>query len=280
MAERGWPRAAQLPPRSLGALNGEPVTLIVTQISRFGIIHASDSNLTAVTGHPAGEAPKTFAVPHLNAALTVAGSYAVGTRQMDDWMRGFIANEGARGNRSLSAFAGLLRDAVQGQMTTEQRQGGCIMHIAGYAAKDGSFAPEFYHLRNSHGMDPNTGEYTFGDQFVLDEDFATTYLKRADFGPRFEAGIPMLYASGFPAGRVGFFALHNALSQFFSGIWSQLRWQFRPPRTLEEAADFVRLYLQIIATLFRSSDYGAPLIGGTVQLYGIPAPPAPAKWFS
>jgi hypothetical protein len=51
------------------------VTLIATVISKYGIIQASDSNLTDTEGRAAGAGQKLFDLPFAPAALTIAGSY-------------------------------------------------------------------------------------------------------------------------------------------------------------------------------------------------------------
>ena len=66
------------------------MTLIITQISKHGIIHSSDSNLTDENNKTAGVGKKCFAIPNLNAGLTVAGVFSVGSVRMDDWMNNFI----------------------------------------------------------------------------------------------------------------------------------------------------------------------------------------------
>jgi 20S proteasome alpha/beta subunit len=64
------------------------MSLIFTHISRHGIVHASDSNLSYSNDQSAGEAKKIFEINYLNAGLTVAGSYEVDNECMDVWMYG------------------------------------------------------------------------------------------------------------------------------------------------------------------------------------------------
>jgi hypothetical protein len=62
------------------------MTLILTHISRDGIIHASDFNLTANDGTEAGQAQKTFPIGFLKSGLTLASSYSAGGVHRDKWM--------------------------------------------------------------------------------------------------------------------------------------------------------------------------------------------------
>jgi hypothetical protein len=81
------------------------MTLILTHLGRFGIIHASDSNLTSALNTSAGQGKKTFALDYLNAGLTVAGAYSIAGIAMDVWMQNFIRGQEANGTRPLSQFA-------------------------------------------------------------------------------------------------------------------------------------------------------------------------------
>lgn len=95
------------------------MTLIVTYISKYGIVHASDSNLTSSSGDPAGEGRKTFPIPALNAGLTLAGAYSVAGTKMDAWMEGFIEAHTAV---SLDIFADKLKDALENQMSPSEKE--------------------------------------------------------------------------------------------------------------------------------------------------------------
>src|SRR4051794_12613736 len=135
------------------------MTLILTHLSRFGIIHASDSNLTDNLGAPAGSAQKTFSVGHLGAGLTVAGSYSIGGVPMNTWMDSFIQVHSVSGMSSLRQFANELRTRKESEMTSTEKSGGSMIHIAGYVEESGRHHPEFYFVRNVHGIDQTTGEY-------------------------------------------------------------------------------------------------------------------------
>jgi hypothetical protein len=62
------------------------MTLMLTHINKDGIIHASDSNLTANDGTEAGQAQKTFPIGFLKSGFALAGSYSVGGVHRDKWM--------------------------------------------------------------------------------------------------------------------------------------------------------------------------------------------------
>jgi len=62
------------------------------------------------------------------------------------------------------------------------------------------------------------------------------------------------------------------LQRFYESVWSNPNWQFRRPRSLDELTAFVQLELETINTLFTSSDYPSPYIGGSIQIEKISAP--------
>jgi hypothetical protein len=88
----------------------------------------------------------------------------------------------------------------------------------------------------------------------------------------FQNGAYLLYINGFPSGRIGYMMLQHKMTEFLRQIWSNRNWKFRPPKSLREMEVLVKLYTEFIIALFVMSDYSAPVIGGTPQIYGIPQP--------
>lgn len=248
------------------------MTLILTQISKYGILLASDSNLTSKVGH-AGAGTKVFQLPYLSAGLCLAGSYRVNGQSMDGWMQRFIAAQASIKNSSLSDFAHNLKEALQSQMTTTEKQSGSLIQIAGYVHENGQAHPEFWFVRNVHGIEELTGEYKdIREDFAISEDFWQRDCRNNNSHIAFEQGGYQLYINGFASGRISYVMLQGILSQFFAMIWRNPNWKFRPPQSLEEAEAFVKLYMQCVNTLFLSSNYPAPFIGGDVQVHRILAP--------
>ncbi len=250
------------------------MTLILTQISKYGIVHASDSNITVGGITPAGESRKVFKVDRLDAGLTVAGSYSVGGVSMDQWMSSFIQDQEDAGISSLSDFAHNLGEALEVQMSPDEQSRRSMMHIAGYVQEDGLSHPEFYFVRNVTTINPDTGEYEGrSPEFQVTEDFWTRDCPNSKLMEAFQEGAYQIYVNGFASGRIGFVALQNIMNPFFREIWNNPNWKFRPPHSLEESKLLVELNVKIIATLFEISDYPAPVIGGAVQTHLIPQPP-------
>jgi hypothetical protein len=249
------------------------MTLILTHVGKFGIIHASDSNLTSGQGDEAGQGQKTFPLKTLTAGLTVAGAYSVAGKRMDTWMNSFIGAQTSSGTPSLAAFANALRSKLEAEMLPKEKQSGSMVHIAGYVEQDGLQHPEFYFVRNVYGIDDTTGEYIdVRDEFQVSEDFWRRDCPKSNLMTAFQSGTYQLYINGFTSGRVGYLVLQKRLNEFFQEIWNQPNWKFRPPSSLAESVLFVKLYMGIIGTVFQVSDYGAPFIGGDTQVHEIAQP--------
>lgn len=252
------------------------MTLIVTHINRFGIIHASDSNLTTGNDTNAGEGQKTFNISFLNAGLTVAGCYSVENQRMDIWMTNFIQIEEQKGTPTLKDFSHNLKATLDAKMTNDEKSGGSIIHIAGYVEENGISHPEFWFVRNVHRIDPSTGNYTDIDlSFEISEDFWTRDYPQNNLNETFQNPkmySRQIYVNGFSPGRIGFNVIQRQIEKFFINIWQVEDWEFRPPLSIEDTELLVKSYMQIIDTLFTLSDYPAKYIGGTTQTLLIKQP--------
>lgn len=244
------------------------MTLIATVVSRHGIIQASDSNLTNRTGLVAA-GPKVFRLGFADGALALAGAYGVGSEPMNMWMPACIASYSASAAPSLSGFANHLAAQIQSSTTPEKLR---LFHIAGYANDANGVHPEFYFVRNAQSINATTGAY---------EDITSTYQVTEDFWTRDYRGAPagmfavggfQRYFNGTPPGRIAYLGAAQMLRQFYEQVWNKPTWRFRRPASIDELAAFVRLELETIKTLYMSSDYPSPSIGGDVQIEKIPAP--------
>jgi len=241
------------------------MTLILTHITRYGIVHASDSNLTA-NGKSAGEGKKVFHIPRLNAGLSVAGSYAVGGTPMNEWMQSFIDQPEPRGETQLGGFAESLRGALQKQMRPEERKQGCFVHLAGYAADGQQYHPEFWYISNIHGIEKN-GKYSVPDaDFKADEEFWRYAERRAGW----------LFFNGSREGRFAINTLGKSLNDYMSWVWSA-GLGFRPPQSLKEVEGLVKLQMNMVTLLFGMSSFPGPPIGGETRIYSIPPPSVAAN---
>lgn len=252
------------------------MTLIITHISRFGIVHASDSNLADSENRDAGTGQKTYLIPSLNSGLTVAGNYSVSGCPMDSWMNAFIAHQSALAGNTLYEFGKTLKKELQSKMKPDEKASGCIMHLSGYVEVSGKSHPEFYHIRNVHKINAKSGRYEDIDEnFEISEDFWNRDCKEHNLMAKFKDEkyfVYQLYMNGYPSGRICYNIVTNILDNFFQRVWAEREWRFRPPNSLDEVERLVKLYMQVINDLFILSDYDAHYIGGRTQTHMIPQP--------
>ena len=80
------------------------------------------------------------------------------------------------------------------------------------------------------------------------------------------------YFNGYPSGRIAYLGAVQKLQEFYEQVWREPSWKFRRPASLDELAAFVKLELETTNTLFTSSDYPTPYIGGGIRIEKITAP--------
>ena len=249
------------------------MTLIITYINKFGIIHASDSNLTS-NGANAGVGQKTFDIPFLKAGLTFAGDYCIDGKSADIWINNFIKQQESRSNLSLKEFVETITDNIQRSKREGEISGGNIIHIAGYVEIEGKSFPAFYVISNVN-FDKDTGGYTKArEDFGFSEDFLRRDNPKNNLLARFqnETTLSQIYINGFPSGRISYLILQKKINQFFETIWNEKQWMFRPPKDIEESKKLVKLYMNIISVIFEISEYSARYIGGEPQICSIEQP--------
>lgn len=245
------------------------MTLIVTLVHRTGIVQAADSHVTYESGAVRSKA-KVFRVPYLRAALSLAGSYAVGATPMDEWMPQRIREYERGGERVLGSFAEWLARELEVGMSRQEQELGCLIHLAGLVGEKAARHPEFHFIRNIAGMNLKTGAYEgIGTRFQVSEDLWSRDFGSDDDHLDLRLGVSyQLYINGWPAGRIAYWQLSQRLQGFFSEQWRRADSGLRQPRTLPEWAEYVRTHLAVICGTFRMS--GRTEIGGAVRVRTIP----------
>jgi hypothetical protein len=236
------------------------MSIIVTHINANGIVHAADTNLTDANGTHAGTGSKVFAIPRHDAGMTTAGTYAVGGVRMDDWLRSFISTDMTP---SLADFVESLRATVDVAASAHQKQAGYFFHIAGYQGNEGAQHPEFHHVTN-YNLTPE-GNYTVVSATLRSsEDFWSAHGNRS-LANVFANRAGYIYCNGFPSGRQIYFDLLSRMATLRGQVWGNPAWQFRPPSSIAEEAEVLKLDMEHINLFFRQSNYSAPFIGGEIE---------------
>ena len=195
---------------------------------------------------------------------------------MDIWMQDFIYNSTAC---SLEDFAESLRASLETEMNEDQKKINNLIHIAGYVESEGKYHPEFWFVRNAHGIEPEAGNYyDTRPEFTKTEDF----WKKDNLGKnldenwfrKFQADgrLYQIYFNGTPAGRINFYRIHRHLFEFYRQVWENKTWGFRPPNNIIEAKKLLKNNMEIINSIFELSDSLMKPIGGDIQIEMIPQP--------
>ena len=249
------------------------MTLIASYITKFGIIQASDSNLTDTKGN-SGFGQKIFPIPHLNSSLAFSGCYSVDNKHLADWMNDFITGSYFT-CKTIEEFCNELKRSLESNMREDELKIETIIHVAGYQNYDGKASCEHWHISNT-GLIPETGEYTKAvKEFHVVNDFNSiknpgqkTVIQYMDKNPiHYE-----WYINGFPPARISGVMIRVTLDEALKTIWNNANWEFRAPETIFDYAHVVKRYFEFITNLFPMSNYRALYIGGDIQTHLIPTP--------
>jgi hypothetical protein len=242
------------------------MSIIVTQISKYGIVFGADSNITNDT-EVVKEDIKIFEIPKLKAMMCTAGAYSVNGEILSKWLPLFIENKKEQYS-NLGEFTEILKEELEKKMSTTEKKNLFITHIAGY--ENGH--PEMWHISNTR---LENGEYTEGqEEFHLSEDLWNRDWKKNNLENIFESdGLNyQLYVNGFTPGRIAFNVIRPFIDRFFITMWQQQGFKFRPPKNIKEQEEIVKIYIQIINSLFEISNYDPKIIGGNVKTFSISKP--------
>jgi hypothetical protein len=251
------------------------MSLIVTHINRFGIIHASDSNISS-SGQDVTFGQKVFPISYLNAGLTIAGTYSVDGKSMNDWMPEFIQSQKEANVTTLESFSEILKTKLQSSLRNYEFELGCMIQISGYSKTNGIMHPELWFIRNIHAINNDTGQYeNINETLEISEDFAKrdllVHTNLESFNCK-DHNYDYTYFNGFTPGRIGYNILTHDLNNFFNKIWQNNNWKFRPPSNLTDYKLLLNSQMVIIDTLFQLSDDYGRVIGGTAQFHLISVP--------
>lgn len=247
------------------------MTLIASYINKFGVIVASDSNLTSREGN-SGNGQKVFPIPFLNSALAYSGRYDIRGRDLDEWMSDFILNAPNTCD-TINEFVQNLTTHLNLDFNGNEDDIS-IIHICGYSTFEYHSYLEHWHISNTALL--NTGSYrTPITEFHYSNDFnSRTEQANRDFLITLDntSENNQFYINGFPPGRMSYMFLKQNLEEMLHAIRQQPGWHFNSPKNLFETASQLKMYFHLISEMFKMSDYNALYVGGDIQTFLIPAP--------
>ncbi len=248
------------------------MTLIASYINKFGIVQASDSNLTTDTGN-AGFGQKIFPIPHLNASLSYSGTYYIDGRQVDEWMNDFVTGT-FHTCSTIEEFTKQLSERMTSEMRENEINAVSIVHIAGYQKFDHQSHLEHWHISNS-GLQGDGNYSAPRTNFNYSNDFNSRTRKEQRemlIQMDFDSLNHAIYINGFPDGRIAYMYIKSQMDKVLTDIWNTKEWNFRQPQNLFESASILKLYFEFVCQLFKLSYHSALYIGGDIQTNLIPAP--------
>jgi len=235
------------------------MTLIITELSKFGIVMVADSAVTFTETLPDGSqfphvlngAQKLQAIPYLGAGISVWGLGNMPTQNgnlsTDVWINDFIARHSQVA--TLSEFADCLTQELQESLGENEISVG--FHLAGFVEMENQKLPTFYHVRN---VDGTFAHYEF-HEFIVGQDFPPRELA--------ENELYITRNGDYGAYAVLANAIHNALPIIQNGIGINI-----PYPSLQGRIAYHSAWIKFVSELYASSGL-LRTIGGSISALGI-----------
>ena len=224
------------------------MTLVLTELSKFGVAMAADSAVTFPGGRVFIGAQKLLPVKKINAGISVWGNGEVNGLDADVWLQNFIDTK-VKLNMSLWDMANNLADELNKAFgkPIKERMG---VHVAGFDEKNGKLGPAFYHVHNGHYhfeyingvVEESPGEDPPTRKFIANEDCPPriyfdnqTYLTRnGDFSV--------------------FALLYDQIEPFFSKVKQMTGIEFPYPLSLANRGEYLRFWVDTVVGIYRLSN--------------------------
>lgn len=234
------------------------MTLVLTELSPFGIAMAADSAVTTTnpqTGLSFAQpnmARKLQSISYLNAGISCWGIGEIGDTPTDEWIENFIDTH--EGINTLQDFVNELADNLNAQLpqntTGENRLG---FHVGGYEEYHGVATPSFYHVHDG----PSTTLEQRGIRVNPNQVNANHDMPPDIFHQKLTAGLGWITRNGDYILYVNIFSL---LEEFFRKL-TPLGIQIPNSQNLNDRADYLIFQIRTVSEIYRLSNL-VPGIGG------------------
>jgi len=234
------------------------MTLLLTEISMFGIVFTADSRICIRKGNQFirdRDATKIFPIHYLNAGIGYFGCAYVGNEKMEDWLRKFINKNSSL--RNLRDFSLILRDTINKSLKGKQRNEPLGFHISGYVLKNEKKIPSFFFVWN-FDLRENLiilPEFRAEDHF-LDRDVRDLSINQIDQLLRERIFV---YRNGWLN---PYTELASHLYDFFDKA-SKVS-GFKPMKSINEFAKYSEFHLETIKLIFKNF-FHRQVIGGKIR---------------
>lgn len=225
------------------------MTLVLTDVSRFGVAMAADSAVTfkfhdGSTRSYIG-AQKLLPVHQIDAGLSIWGKAKVNNVDADIWLQNFIQNEVSNGMR-LWDMANQLAEKLNQAFgrVLDERMG---IHVGGFDEKNGKRGPAFYHIHNGHHR---AGVRNGQIVYIPDEDPPIRkFMAHPDHPPGGEYRMTR-------NGDFAIFAfLYDRINPLFDAIRNKTDFAFPHPPSLEAKGEYLRFWIKTVIEVYRLSNY-------------------------
>lgn len=249
------------------------MTLILTEISNFGIAMAADSAVTINFDLENGTERRVLTgvnklqvIDKLNAGISIwgLGELTIEHGQKIDtdvWLHNFIQTERANYN-SLLEFATLLQNKIRTYVApidaTIRPLGNIGFHLAGYVQHEGKPTPTFYHIHNGVSQALAARRITIDPMLVnanhdLPPDLVRQILAQGQ-SYLTRNGDFSIYA-----------ALFNHIGEFLESLSEYNGMTIPESRNLKERAEWLRFQIKTMSELYRLGNLHLPTIGGKID---------------
>lgn len=246
------------------------MTLILTEISNFGIAMAADSAVTERVVMPNGNITyrvltgvrKLQVIDKLNAGISVWGEGVINNTPTDIWLQDFIDRQRANYN-SLFDFAILLQNELRlhiAPINVQNNPLGTIgFHLAGYDNHQGNPTPTFYHIHNGQSQALSARGITVNPAIVnanhdLPPNLVLQNLSQINQPITIRNGDFTIYA-----------ALFQHLNTFLQALFQYRNLTIPHSRDLRERAEWLKFQITTMSELYRLSNLHLPTIGGKID---------------
>lgn len=224
------------------------MTLVLTEVSTYGVTMAADSAVTFPGGRVYVGAQKLLPVFQINAGLSIWGRGEINGMDADMWLQGFIENE-VNDGMGLWDMAEALADRLNTELGSpiEERMG---IHVGGFDERNGVRGPAFYHIHNGHF------HYELGNGQIWEVPEEDPPIRELRAHPDH---LPAIYPEdNFPIPtRNGDFSIFGILFDkvhpVLNDIQSKSGVRFPYPRSLAGRGEYLRFWINTTREIYRLS---------------------------
>ncbi|MFE3846181.1 hypothetical protein ACFL1L_04920 [Thermoplasmatota archaeon] len=240
------------------------MTLILTEISKFGIAMVADSAVTFADGvtRTLSGVQKLQPIKKINAGISCWGEGTIKKIDTDIWLSEFIRSK-RRDYNSINEFALLLQNELRKYIhkidftKNDYRWGTIGFHLTGFVEYEGKKVPTFYHIHNGRS------QILEGKEIKIDGSIVNA---NHDMPPSEIQTI--IDQEGYYITRNGdiyiYTTIFELLSNFFKSLEENTPIRIPYSYSIEDRIDWLKFQIKMISNLYELSNIG-PTIGGNIS---------------